>query len=203
MSAQQAGQQQSSQEQRGREMSLTRRGGRSAVPSLWADPLETFVNPFSIIRRLQEDINRAFSQTGAGVSDRPDELAMWVPPIEVTQKDGTLEVSAELPGLKDSDVRVEINNDVLTIQGERRYEHEETERGGVRRSEIRYGRFYRAIPLPDGADTEKASAEFRDGVLHVSIPVSQANARQIPVQSASSQQGQAQASEKGKGEKAA
>jgi HSP20 family protein len=110
--------------------------------------------------------------------------AVWVPPIEVNYRDGNLEVVAELPGLRNEDVTVEINNNVLVIQGERKEERESNE-GGVRRTERRYGRFYRAITLPDGADTANARAEVGDGVLRINIPVPQAqsNNRQIEVQS--------------------
>jgi HSP20 family protein len=71
----------------------------------------------------------------------------------------------------------------LIIQGERKLEKEEGD-GGVRRTERRYGEFYRAIALPEGADAEHARAEFQNGVLHVTIPVpeAQSNLRQIPIQ---------------------
>jgi HSP20 family protein len=112
-----------------------------------------------------------------------------VPAIEVAEKEGNLVVSAELPGLTDQDVTVEINDDVLVIRGEREVEREE-DTGQIRRTERRYGAFYRAIPLPDGAQTDKASAEFRDGVLRITVPVAQtqSNTRQIPVQASGSQQ---------------
>lgn len=189
MSAQQTTQSSTSQaiskgEQR--QTGLARRGGFSALPSLWADPMEFFANPFSLMLRMQEEINRTFGQTSSG---RGESLGIWTPPVEVTFRDNKLEVSAELPGLSDQDVKVEVNNDYLIIQGERKYEHQDKE-GEVRRSERRYGQFYRAIALPEGSETDKARAEFKDGVLHVSIPVSQekSNVRQIPVERAGTQQ---------------
>lgn len=189
MSAQQTTQSSTSQaiskgEQR--QTGLARRGGFSALPSLWADPMEFFANPFSLMLRMQEEINRTFGQTSSG---RGESLGIWTPPVEVTFRDNKLEVSAELPGLSDQDVKVEVNNDYLIIQGERKYEHQDKE-GEVRRSERRYGQFYRAIALPEGSETDKARAEFKDGVLHVSIPISQekSNVRQIPVERAGTQQ---------------
>ena len=188
MSAQQTTQSSTSQaiskgEQR--QTGLARRGGFSALPSLWADPMEFFANPFSLMRRMQEEINRTFGLTSPG---RGESLGTWTPPVEVAFRDNKLEVSAELPGLSDQDVKVEVNNDYLIIQGERKYEHQDKE-GEVRRSERRYGQFYRAIALPEGSETDKARAEFKDGVLHVSIPVSQekSNVRQIPVERAGTQ----------------
>jgi HSP20 family protein len=93
-----------------------------------------------------------------------------------------LQVHAELPGIKSDDVKVEIANDALIIQGERRSQHEEGS-GANYRSERRYGSFYREIPLPEGANADQAKAQFRDGVLEISIPVPQqaSQRRQIPV----------------------
>jgi HSP20 family protein len=73
------------------------------------------------------------------------------------------------------------------IQGERQVERTET-KGGMTRTERRYGEFYRAIPLPDGADAEKARAEFKNGVLQISVPVAEAksNVRQIPIETSAS-----------------
>jgi HSP20 family protein len=175
-------------EQRGKS-ELARRTGVPSLPSLLLDPLGFFDDdPFSVFRRMQRDMNRVFGQAGLDVSRRGDDFlaSAWAPATEISFRDGKLIVSAELPGLTEKDVKVEINNDFLVIQGERKFEQEQGD-GGVRRTERRYGEFYRAIALPEGADVEHASAEFRNGVLQVSIPVPEApnNVRQIPVQTAS------------------
>ena len=93
----------------------------------------------------------------------------WSPQIDVSQKNNELVVRADLPGLTKDDVKVDITDDAITIQGERRKEHEE-ERGGVYRVERSYGSFYRTIPLPDGAMTDQAKASFKDGVLEITMP---------------------------------
>ncbi len=79
---------------------------------------------------------------------------------------------------------MEVTNDRLVIQGERKYEQEQNKQG-VYRSERHYGQFYRAIPLPEGASTEQAKAQFKNGVLEIAIPTPEqkANRRQIPVES--------------------
>src|SRR5260370_42559244 len=94
------------------------------------------------------------------------ESAVWAPSIEVREKDNNLIVSADLPGIDPKDVLVEEENGLLVIHGERRREHTE-EREGFRRSERSYGRFYRTIPLPEGARTDEANAASRNDVLGV------------------------------------
>ena len=151
-------------------------------------PLDFFggVSPFSLMRRMSEEMDRTFGrffgQAGGGGG-----ISTWYPAVEVTENNGQLQVHADLPGLKPDDVKVEVTNDALVIQGERKQEHEET-RGGVYRSERRYGQFYREIPLPEGAKPEEAKASFNNGVLEVTLPVpeSASNRRQIPIQSGSS-----------------
>jgi HSP20 family protein len=149
------------------------------------DSMDVFnMNPFSMFRRMQEEINRVFAQnTLAGQTQRGDLLTSvaWVPPVEVAYRNGNLVVSAELPGLSQQDVDVQIVDDILVISGEKEIADEE-DRGDVRRTEIRYGEFYRAIPLPDGVKADQARAQFQNGVLQITIPLEQANVRQIPVQ---------------------
>jgi HSP20 family protein len=94
---------------------------------------------------------------------------MWAPEVEVFQKNNELTIKADLPGLRKDEVSVELTDDAVTIQGERKREHEE-EREGVYSSERSYGSFYRVIPLPEGAITEQANANFRDGVLEITMP---------------------------------
>jgi HSP20 family protein len=194
MSAQKTNQPSTSQsvptgEQGERQTSLARRNILPSVPSLLFDPLGFFDDsPFSLLRRMQQEMNRVFAQPGVssqGTVSNP----VWVPPIEVAYRDGNFVVSAELPGLNNEDVTVAIRDDAIVIEGEREIENEENERG-IHRTELRYGQFYRAIPLPDGAKTEQARAEFKDGVLQISVPVpqEQRNERQIPIETTSSSQ---------------
>ena len=195
MSAQKGNQQSTSQStsrggQRGRESSLARQSVIPPLPSLLLDPLGFFDDsPFSLLRGMQQEINRVFGQQGRTASQGDASNTIWVPPIEVAYRDGNFVVSAELPGLTDEDVSVAITDSAIIIEGEREVEREEDE-GGVRRTELRYGQFYRAIPLPEGANVEQARAEIKDGVLQVSVPVPQAqsNVRQIPIETTGSSQ---------------
>ena len=142
---------------------------------------------------MQDEISRVFTQNNlAGQTSRGDglSLAAWAPPVEVAYRDGNLVVSAELPGLSQDDVDAQIIDDILVISGEKQIAEEE-DRGDVRRTEIRYGEFYRAIPLPDGVKAQEARAQFQNGVLQVTIPLQRANVQQIPVQAGSSSQSSA------------
>ena len=187
---QQSGSQTSTRDPRRQQTSLARRSQSSIAPSV-LDSMDVFnMNPFSMFRRMQEEINRVFAQSSlAGQTQRGDPLTSvaWVPPVEVAYRDGNLVVSAELPGLGLEDVDVQIVDDILVISGEKEIADEE-DRGDVRRTEIRYGEFYRAIPLPDGVKADQARAQFQNGVLQITIPLEQANVRQIPVQAEGSSQ---------------
>ena len=103
--------------------------------------------------------------------------SLWYPQIEVSQRGGNLVVCADLPGIQKEDVHLEIHDDYLVLEGERRQESEENQ-GGVYRSERSYGRFYRTIPLPDGVNPEQVRASFKDGVLEVTVPMPTAEQRQ-------------------------
>lgn len=133
--------------------------------------------PFGL-RELSEEMDRAFR---GGTPGTP--LQAWTPTVDVRHCNGDLIVTAELPGLKKEEVKVELTDDSLVIQGERKYEHKE-DHEGFHSFERRYGQFYRSIPLPEGAKTEEAKAELTDGVLKVSVPVAAAKktTRQIPVE---------------------
>ncbi len=93
----------------------------------------------------------------------------WAPSVEMTEREGQLVIHAELPGLSRDDVKVEVTDDAVTIQGERKEEKKE-EKKGYYFNECRYGSFFRTIPLPEGVDPSKATAEFKNGVLEVMMP---------------------------------
>jgi HSP20 family protein len=149
-------------------------------------------SPFSLMRRMMEDLDRMFEDFGSARGSRGDlpdiggrgGLSMdWTPAVEMLERDGQLVVRADLPGLSPDDVRIEVTDDGLVIEGERRSEMEVEEEGGVYRSERTYGRFSRMIALPEGVDPEGAQARFDNGVLEITIPISeQTGRRRIPIQ---------------------
>jgi HSP20 family protein len=161
----------------------------SLIPGDIFNPFTT--SPFTLMRRMSDEMDRMFATalsgtgTSATSSGAGGGMATWVPAIEVKERNNQLDVAADLPGMSKDDVKVEVTNDAIILQGERKWESEE-EKGGVHRSERRYGQFYRAIPLPEGANPEQAKAEFKDGVLHVTIPMPEqkSSRRQIPIEGA-------------------
>jgi HSP20 family protein len=142
----------------------------------------TFADPFRTLDRFADEMDRIFDNFGFGrgwIAPRTSQwlatpsrgagASWWAPDIEVYQRNNELVVRADLPGLKKEDVKVDVTDHAIAIQGERRQE-EESERGGVYRSERSYGSFYRTIPLPEGAMTDQAKANFKDGVLEITMP---------------------------------
>lgn len=137
------------------------------------------MNPFTMMREFTDEMDRMF-RTGLTAE-------AWTPAVDIRRCNGDLVVTAELPGLKKEEVKVAITDAGLTIEGERKREHKE-DHEGFHRVEGSYGRFYRNIPLPEGAKVDLAKAKLTDGVLKVAIPVPQAKkveepkkSREIPI----------------------
>ena len=112
------------------------------------------------------------------------------PQIELSRKDDAFVVRADLPGIQKEDVHVEVTEDALRLEGERRSESRE-ERSGFFHSERSYGRFERLIPLPEGCDTKDVRATFDNGVLEVTLkaPQGRSSARRVEIQDKGSQPG--------------
>jgi HSP20 family protein len=96
-------------------------------------------------------------------------LRRWLPAMDLVEADGSYVLRADLPGLSQDDVSIELDERVLTISGERKSEHESS-KDGYRRVERAFGSFKRSVTLPEGVDPEAISAGFENGVLEVSIP---------------------------------
>lgn len=143
----------------------------TSFPSLFAmSPKDFFsANPFEMMRKFSEEMDKAFEGFGSGKSSLLSE-AKWTPAIEVFEKDGKLSVHAELPGMTKDDIKVELVDQGLVVRGERKQSHKE-EGKNLYRSEMSYGQFYRYIPLPEGTEVDKAEATFNNGVLEIAIPI--------------------------------
>ncbi len=123
------------------------------------------------MQRFSEEMDRLFDDFEGGLSRRGlwgRGTANWIPRVEVFERQGKFVVRAELPGVTKDDVKVEMTDEALTIQGERRQSHEE-KKEGYYRSECSYGHFYRTVPLPEGVKAENARANFQNGVLEIEL----------------------------------
>jgi HSP20 family protein len=136
-------------------------------------------SPFGLMRSFMDDIDRLMGGFGrlsmADLFASPfgrSGLMGWSPPVTVMERDGSLVVRADVPGLNPEDVRVEIEEGRLTISGERMQESKKHE-SGFYRNERSYGAFRRVIRLPEGVEPEHVSATFENGVLEVSVAMPQ------------------------------
>ncbi len=131
--------------------------------------------PFRDLMGLQERMNRLFddswrARSGGGAQE--DDWALggaWAPAVDIYEKDGAIVLKAEIPGVDPKDVDVRVENNTLTLRGERKFD-EEVKRDNYHRVERAYGGFSRSFTLPNVVDTEKIKAEFKDGVLRLVLP---------------------------------
>ena len=147
-------------------------------------------SPFGMMRRFFDDMDRMFP----GGFPTLDRFSPWTPSesfslhLDAFERDGKFVITADLPGLNKEDVKVDITEDAVLIEGERKYEHEKRDEG-VYRSERGYGQFRRQIALPQGVKTDTAKATFRNGVLEITMEASQLakTRRRIQIQEEGSQ----------------
>ena len=131
---------------------------------------------------FSREIDRMFD---AFFGQNEQQARRWVPPMDLVEADDHFVLKADLPGLGEGDVNIEVQDGSLTISGERRAEHEEQERGWYR-IERAFGSFNRSLSLPDGVDPDAIEATFSQGVLELRIPKpEQRKPRRIEISSTS------------------
>ncbi len=118
-------------------------------------------DPFNELSRFQEEMNRRFVSPGRATP-------AFRPAVDIFEDEESISITAEVPGLGADDIHLSIENDVLTLSGERKLENEE-KRDGYHRIERSYGSFTRSFSLPENVDTEHVDAERKDGVLRVRL----------------------------------
>jgi HSP20 family protein len=132
-------------------------------------------DPFRELDELQTRLSTLFGRASVRKNGSKDEalaVAEWAPVVDIVEDENEYLIKAELPEVKKEDVKVTVQDDVLTISGERTFEKEEKGRK-YHRMERAYGSFARSFTLPEDADGEKVAAEFKDGVLKVHLPKSE------------------------------
>jgi HSP20 family protein len=124
-------------------------------------------DPFSMLHR---EVNRVFDEVVRGLpGSRGTGAGAFAPDLDVHEMQQMLEITAELPGLSESDIDLRLDGDVITLSGEKR-QQQQREQGGMKLSERSYGRFERSFRLPFAPDPSRIEAHFDRGVLHISIP---------------------------------
>ncbi|MEO6666470.1 MAG: Hsp20/alpha crystallin family protein [Nitrospiria bacterium] len=132
-------------------------------------------DPFKELDELQHRLSTMFGRAPVrkdGGREEAMTLAEWAPLVDIIEEEKEYRIKAELPEMNKSDVKVTVQNDVLTIAGERAFEKEDTGRK-YHRVERAYGSFARSFALPEDADAARVGAEFKDGILLVHLPKSE------------------------------
>jgi HSP20 family protein len=129
-------------------------------------------DPFREIDGIQARLNRMFGERPfRGIEGENPSFAEWAPAVDIQETETEYVIKADLPEVKKDDVKVEFEDGVLTVEGERKQEKEEKGKK-FHKIEREYGKFVRRFALPTEVDAGKLSAEFKDGVLNVHLPKS-------------------------------
>ena len=148
-------------------MTITRYTRRSPVLSPWLE-----------LEDMSERLNRLFTQPGSGEASR---RVVWSPAVNVEETKEDLRLTAELPGMSIDDIEIEVENNVLSLRGQKKEESEREDRK-FHVWERCYGSFERSFTLPRTVKADEISADFKDGILHINMPKApEAQSRKITI----------------------
>ncbi len=126
--------------------------------------------PFREVESLQKEMNRLFDRLVPTDVGNGEKMGLsFIPAAEITETPEAVQLKLEIPGMEAKDLNLEVTADSLTINGERKSEIK-TEEEGFTRTEFRYGKFHRVIPLPVQVDNTNVAAEYKDGILNLTLP---------------------------------
>jgi len=128
--------------------------------------LMRYWQPFTEIETIRQQLDKAFDQRAA---TRDNSETAWMPALELVDAGDNFVLKAQLPGIDPNDIDVQVTREAISISGERRYENTE-EKPGYVRSEFRYGKFHRVLPLPAHIQNDSVQAEYKDGILTLTLP---------------------------------
>src|SRR3954452_6420659 len=138
-------------------------------------------DPFRELATLQNRVNSLFQDYGRPGQDELTTTSSFVPAVDVYEDEHKVTLKLEIPGIKQEDVDIRLENNTLTVRGERNFEKEEKEEN-FHRIERRYGSFSRSFTLPNSVDPENVKADYRDGVLNIELAKrAEAKPKQIKV----------------------
>jgi HSP20 family protein len=123
--------------------------------------------PFRDMLSLRADMDRLFSSLFGGAYEERE--GMWAPIVDIEEDNDSIMVKAEIPGMQKEDIKVSVQSNILTITGERKHESE-TKNKTFHRVERSYGKFSRMITLPTDVDSDKVKANYKDGILSITLP---------------------------------
>ena len=141
-------------------------------------------DPFRDLNSLQERMNRLFEDANRGWrADEPSATTSWSPAVDIYETESEIIVQAEVPGMERKDIELTLENNVLTLKGERRFEKEGKDEN-YHRIERSYGSFSRAFSIPAMVDEKVIKADYKEGVLAIILPKKEkARAKQINITS--------------------
>ena len=145
-------------------------------PQNWLpNVMNVWEEPFVMLRKLSEEMDQYVSRLMQGPMAESGQRQLigkqqWTPTVDMAQHGNEIVIRADLPGLARSDVKLQLHEDKLTIEGERHAESRQ-QAEGYHRVERVQGRFFRSIPLPEGVDAQSVHASMRDGVLEITVPL--------------------------------
>lgn len=127
-------------------------------------------DPFRDMSTLREKMNRLFEDAFTGrAEDKEIVSSSWAPAVDIYENENELVLTAEIPGIDEKDIEIKIEDNTLTLKGERKFE-KETKEENYHRIERSYGSFFRAFTLPHSIDTDKVQAVHENGVLKITMP---------------------------------
>lgn len=136
-------------------------------------------DPSVELEDISARLNRIFGRTMPARTESESDMltvADWMPSVDISETEAAYLIKGELPGVNKDDVKVTVQNGMLSIQGERRHEREDSSRK-YHRVECSYGSFVRSFRMPEDADENRIKAEFKDGMLNVTLPKSEKTQR--------------------------
>ncbi len=138
------------------------------------EPMMTRWNPFKELEDMEKRLSSYFGRPGISTESGKEAMtvAEWSPHVDITEDDKEYVIKADLPEVKKEDIKLTVQDNVMSISGERKYEKEEKGKK-YHRVERAYGSFMRSFTLPEDADGSKVNAEYKDGVLNVRLPKSE------------------------------
>ncbi len=128
----------------------------------------TKYNPIREMMTLSDRLNKMFEEM-TGFNADNEITGSWAPAVDVYESENAIEIKADLPGMTEKDIDVSVENNTLTIRGERKFENEE-KRENYHRIERQYGSFYRSFQLPNTVEVSKINANFKNGILELTLP---------------------------------